>query len=57
MKPAGPARVERRLARRSSRPMLRASRAWSKPTKKALRRLKALCAEVIDPKIAGHRGR
>src|SRR5713101_7349863 len=46
MEPAGPARVERRLAAILAADVAGYSRL-----------LKALRAEIIDPKIAGHRGR
>jgi TolB-like protein/class 3 adenylate cyclase len=57
MKPAGPARVERRLAAILAADVAGYSRLIEADEEGTLGRLKALRAEVIDPKIAGHRGR
>jgi TolB-like protein/class 3 adenylate cyclase len=53
MEPAGPVRVERRLAA----DVAGCSRLIEADEEGTLSRLKALRVEVIDPKIAGHRGR
>jgi TolB-like protein/class 3 adenylate cyclase len=53
MEPAGPVRVERRLAA----DVTGCSRLIEADEEGTLSRLKALRVEVIDPKIAGHRGR
>ena len=57
MEPAGPARVERRLAAILAADVAGYSRLIEADEEGTLGRLKALRAEVIDPKIAGHRGR
>jgi adenylate cyclase len=57
MEPAGPARVERRLAAILAADVAGYSRLIEADEEGTLRRLKSLRAEVIDPKIAGHRGR
>src|ERR1700756_201835 len=57
MEPAGPARVERRLAAILAADVARYSRLIEADEKGTLGRFKALRAEVIDPKIAAHRGR
>ena len=57
MEPAGPARVERRLAAILAADVAGYSRLIGADEEGTLGRLKALRAEVIDPKIAGHRGR
>ena len=57
MEPAGPARVERRLAAILAADVVGYSRLIEADEEGTLSRLKALRAEVIDPKIAGHRGR
>src|ERR1700741_2320927 len=57
MEPAGPARVERRLAAILAADVAGYSRLIEADEEGTLSRLKALLAEVIDPKIAGHRGR
>src|SRR5713226_231734 len=57
MEPAGPARVERRLAAILAADVAGYSRLIEADEVGTLRRLKALRAEVIDPKIAAHHGR
>jgi adenylate cyclase len=57
MEPAGPARVERRLAAILAADVAGYSRLIEADEEGTLRRLKALRAEVIDPKIAAHHGR
>src|SRR5713101_8364499 len=57
MEPAGPARVERRLAAILAADVAGYSRLIEDDEEGTLGRLKALRAETIDPKIAGHKGR
>src|SRR6516165_1037371 len=57
MEPAGPARVERRLAGILAADVAGYSRLIEADEEGTLGRLKTLRAETIDPKIAGHRGR
>jgi TolB-like protein len=57
MEPAGQARVERRLAAILAADVAGYSRLIETDEEGTLRRLKGLRAEVIDPKIAGHKGR
>jgi adenylate cyclase len=57
MKPAGQARVERRLAAILAADVAGYSRLIGADEEGTLARLKALRAELIDPKIAGHKGR
>jgi TolB-like protein/class 3 adenylate cyclase len=57
MKPAGPARVERRLAAILAADVAGYSRLIEADEEGTLGRLKALRVEIIDPKIAAHRGR
>src|SRR6266566_7372691 len=57
MEPTGPARVERRLAAILAADVAGYSRLIEADEEGTLGRLKALRAELIDPKIAGHRGR
>src|SRR5262245_58516658 len=57
MEPAGPARVERRLAAIIAADVAGYSRLIECDEEGTLGRLKMLRAEVIDPQIAGHRGR
>src|SRR6516165_7138994 len=57
MEPAGPARVERRLAAILAADVAGYSRLIEADEDGTLGRLKALRAEVVDPKIAEHRGR
>jgi adenylate cyclase len=57
MEPAGPARVERRLAAILAADVAGYSRLIEADEEGTLGRLKALRAKVIDPKIAFHRGR
>src|SRR5215469_14635185 len=57
MEPAGPGRVERRLAAILAADVAGYSRLIGADEKGTLSRLKALRAEVIDPKIAEHHGR
>jgi adenylate cyclase len=57
MEPAGPARVERRLAAILAADVSGYSRLTEADEDGTLGQLKALRAEVIDPKIAEHRGR
>jgi TolB-like protein/class 3 adenylate cyclase/tetratricopeptide (TPR) repeat protein len=57
MEPEGPGRVERRLAAILAADVVGYSRLIGADEEGTLGRLKALRAEAIDPKIAGHRGR
>jgi adenylate cyclase len=57
MEPAGLPRVERRLAAILAADVAGYSRLIEADEEGTLRRLKALRAEMIDPKIAGHHGR
>jgi TolB-like protein/class 3 adenylate cyclase len=57
MEPAGPGRVERRLAAILAADIVGYSRLIEADEEGTLSRIKALRAEVIDPKIAGHHGR
>jgi adenylate cyclase len=57
MEAAGQARVERRLAAILAADVAGYSRLIEADEEGTLRRLKALRAEIIDPKIAGHHGR
>ena len=57
MEPTGPARVERRLAAILAADVAGYSRLIKADEEGTLSRLKALRAEVINPKIAGHHGR
>jgi len=57
MEPAGPARVERRLAAILAADVAGYSRLIGADEEGTLGRLRSLRAELIDPKIAGHRGR
>src|SRR5439155_13416767 len=57
MEPAGPARVERRLAAILAADVAGYSRLIEADEEGTLGRLKSLHAEIIDPKIAEHRGR
>jgi adenylate cyclase len=57
MEPAGRGRVERRLAAILAADVAGYSRLIGADEEGTLRRLKALRAEAIDPKIAAHRGR
>ncbi|TMJ44027.1 MAG: adenylate/guanylate cyclase domain-containing protein, partial [Alphaproteobacteria bacterium] len=57
MKPRGPARVERRLAAILAADVAGYSRLIEADEEGTLGRLKSLHAEIIDPKIAEHRGR
>src|SRR6516164_8354390 len=57
MEPAGPARTERRLAAILAADVAGYSRLIEADEEGTLNRLKALRAEVIDPRIAAHRGR
>src|SRR6267154_6750603 len=57
MEPTGPARVERRLAAILEADVAGYSRLIEADEEGTLNRLKALRAEIIDPKIAGHQGR
>jgi adenylate cyclase len=57
MEPAGPARVERRLAAILAADVAGYSRLIEADEEGTLGRLKTLRAEIIDPKIAGHHGR
>ena len=57
MEPAGPARVERRLAAILAADVAGFSRLIECDEEGTLGRLRMLRAEVIDPQIAGHRGR
>src|SRR5215510_6207208 len=57
MEPAGQARVERRLVAILAADVVGYSRLIERDEEGTLRRLKVLRAEIIDPKIAEHRGR
>jgi adenylate cyclase len=57
MEPQGSARVERRLAAILAADVAGYSRLVEADEEGTLRRLKALRAEMIDPKIVGHKGR
>ena len=57
MEPAGPVRVERRLAAILAADLAGYSRLIEADEEGTLGRLKALRAEIIDPKIAHHKGR
>jgi adenylate cyclase len=57
MEHAGPARAERRLAAILAADVAGYSRLIEADEEETLNRLKALRAEVIDPRIAAHRGR
>src|SRR6516225_1731994 len=57
MEPAGPARVERRLAAILAADVAGYSRLIEAAEEATLARLKGLRAEIIDPRIAGHKGR
>jgi TolB-like protein len=57
MEPAGQTRVERRLAAILAADVAGYSRLIEADEEGTLGRLKALRAEITDPKIAGHRGR
>jgi adenylate cyclase len=57
MKPAGPARVERRLAAILAADVAGYSRLIGADEGGTLERLRALRRELLDPKIAEHRGR
>jgi len=57
MEPEGPARAERRLAAILAADVAGYSRLIEADEEGTLSRVKALRIEVIDPKIAGHRGR
>jgi adenylate cyclase len=57
MEPAGPARVERRLAAILAADVAGYSRLIEADEEGTLGRLKALRAKIIDPKIAEHKGR
>ena len=57
MEPAGPARVERRLAAVLAADVAGYSRLIEAAEEATLARLKMLRAEIIDPRIAGHKGR
>jgi adenylate cyclase len=57
MEAAGPARVERRLAAILAADVAGYSRLIEADEEGTLRRLKSLRAEIIDPRIAGHKGR
>jgi TolB-like protein len=57
MEPAGPARVERRLAAILAADMAGYSRLMGADEEGTLERLKALRRELVDPKIAEHKGR
>src|SRR5258707_10007420 len=57
MEPTGPARVERRLAAILAADVAGYSRLMGADEEGTLARLKALRAEVIDPRIAEHNGR
>src|ERR1700731_2200055 len=57
MEPAGLPRVERRLAAIFAADVAGYSRLIEADEEGTLGRLKALRADLIDPKIAGHRGR
>src|SRR5881396_1405240 len=57
MEPAGPARVERRLAAILAADVAGYSRLMGKDEEGTLAALKAIRRELVDPKIAEHRGR
>jgi len=57
MEPAGPARVERRLAAILAADVAGYSRLIEADEEGTLGRLRALRSQIIDPKIAGHKGR
>src|SRR5438132_2187294 len=57
MEPAGPVRVERRLAAILAADVVGYSRLIEADEEGTLSRLKVLRAEIIDPKIAHHKGR
>ena len=57
MEPAGPARVERRLAAILAADVAGYSRLMGVDEEGTLERLKALRRELLDPKIAEHHGR
>src|SRR5271166_3439863 len=57
MEPAGPGRVERRLAAILAADVAGYSRLMGADEEGTLERLKALRRELVDPKIAAHRGR
>ena len=57
MEPAGPARVERRLAAILAADVAGYSRLIEADEEGTLGRLKLLRAGIVDPKIAEHRGR
>ena len=57
MEPAGPARVERRLAAILAADVAGYSRLMGADEEGTLERLKALRRELLDPKIAEHKGR
>src|SRR5215467_8334687 len=57
MEPAGPARVERRLAAILAADVAGYSRLMGADEEGTLERLKALRRELVDPKIAEHHGR
>src|SRR5467141_4342682 len=57
MESGGQARVERRLAAILAADVAGYSRLIEADEEGTLSRLKALRAEIIDPKIAGHKGR
>src|SRR5215471_4175265 len=57
MEPAGPARVERRLAAILAADVAGYSRLIGADEEGPLSRLRAIRTEVIDPAIAAHRGR
>jgi adenylate cyclase len=57
MEPAGPGRVDRRLAAILAADVAGYSRLIEADEEGTLGRLKGLRAEIIDPKIAGHHGR
>jgi TolB-like protein/class 3 adenylate cyclase len=57
MEPAGPARVDRRLAAILAADVAGYSRLIEADEEGTLGRLKTLRAEIIDPRIAGHHGR
>src|SRR2546430_6017684 len=57
MEPAGPARVERRLAAILAADVAGYSRLIEANEEGTLGRLRTLRAEIVDPKIANHRGR
>jgi adenylate cyclase len=57
MKPGGLTRVERRLAAILAADVAGYSRLMGSDEEGTLKRLKALRSELLDPKIAEHRGR